>query len=597
MMGEKMAQRKKRSRQKEEIEELEEVEEKPSRRGKKKGKAAKTEKAPKKGRKSQPGKDSSVIYRDGEMPRLHGKGVAFRLAMAISLALALILIIFGIVSSILQSSSLDEQIDSGGVEAVRILARADLDCWRLLHGTSAQGRESEATGGTLKADMTDEEKTRMDANRNRLVKLVGGETQILMAQISLPSGKKLEIIRTSSPQSKSFEFKQTKTREMGEVRIAYGTCFLDKNVYNARLFRAPIVDAAGKQQGFADLVLSEDQIDTSRFNLLLTMLVLIVVFIGVGIGVSFFMGKKIAVPVQKLIEDVSIVAGGDLEHHTVPRSQDEIGLLARTFDKMTKNMAEARDREVELAAQKHQLAVAQEVQDKLLPEVIPQLKGYEIQAYHRSSKDMGGNYYDVIQFPGGKVGALVASASGKGIPAAMVMTMARSFMRAQTHMGDDLGGMVRECNRLLSPDLRAGMYVEILMVLIDAENNKARIVSAGPTMLLRYDGPNKKLMAIQADGIAMGFDKGPVFDKTLKEAEVEILPGDRLVLATGGLFKIKSPEGSELGTKGFAKCVVKHAPDDSASFVRKVVNNLDSFAGGEVKASNITFVTIKRNEA
>jgi len=583
-MGEKMAQRKKRARQKEEIEELEEVEEKPSRRGKKKG------------RKAEPGRDSSVIYRDGEMPRLHGKGVAFRLAMAISVVLALILIIFGIVSSVLQSNSLDDQIDSGGVEAVRILARTDFDCWKVLHGTSAQGREREASGGTLKADMTDEEKARMDANRNRLVKLVGGESQILMAQISQAAGKKLEIVRTSSPKIKNFEFKQTKSHRVGDVTIAYGTCFLDKNVYNARLFRAPIEDAAGEQIGFADLVLSENEIDKSRFELLLIMLILIVVFIGVGIGVSFFMGKKIAVPVQKLIEDVSIVAGGDLEHHTVPRSQDEIGLLARTFDKMTKNMAEARDREVELAAQKHQLAVAQEVQDKLLPEVIPQVKGYEIQAYHRSSKDMGGNYYDVIQFPGGKVGALVASASGKGIPAAMVMTMARSFMRAQTHMGDDLSGMVRECNRLLSPDLRAGMYVEILMVLIDAEKHVARIVSAGPTMLLRYDGPNKKLMAIQADGIAMGFDKGPVFDKSLKEAEVEFQPGDRLVLATEGLFKIKAPDGSELGTKGFAKCVIKHAAGDSTGFVRKVVNNLDSFAGGEVKASNITFVTIKRGE-
>lgn len=593
-MGKKMAQRKKRARQKEEIEELEEVEEKPSRRGRKK---EKKEKGKRKERNAEPGRDSSVIYRDGEMPRLHGKGVAFRLAMAISLALAIILVIFGIVSSILQSSSLDEQIDSGGVEAVRILARTDFDCWYLLHGTSAQGRESEASGGTLKADMTDEEKARMDANRNRLVKLVGGGSQILMAQISQKGGSKLEIVRTSSPQSKDFKFNPSKTLYVDDVAIIYGTCFLDKNVYNARLFRAPIVDSAGEQVGFADLVLSEDQIDTSRFNLLLTMLVLIVVFIGVGIGVSFFMGKKIAVPVQKLIEDVSIVAAGDLEHHTVPRSQDEIGLLARTFDKMTKNMAEARDREVELAAQKHQLAVAQEVQDKLLPEVIPQLKGYEIQAYHRSSKDMGGNYYDVIQFPGGKVGAIVASASGKGIPAAMVMTMARSFMRAQTHMGDDLSGMVRECNRLLSPDLRAGMYVEILMVLVDAEKHVARIVSAGPTMLLRYDGPNKKLMAIQADGIAMGFDKGPVFDKSLKEAEVEFQPGDRLVLATEGLFKIKSPDGSELGTKGFAKCVIKHAAGDSAGFVRKVVNNLDSFAGGEVKAANITFVTIKRNEA
>jgi serine phosphatase RsbU (regulator of sigma subunit) len=134
------------------------------------------------------------------------------------------------------------------------------------------------------------------------------------------------------------------------------------------------------------------------------------------------------------------------------------------------------------------------------------------------------------------------------------------------------------------------------MVLVDPDKHKARIVSAGPTTLIRFDARNSKLLAVQSEGIAMGFDKGPVFDRTLKEVEVDIQPGDRLVLATEGLFRIKNHEGAELGTKGFARFVARYAASDSATFSNRVVADLDTFAGGEVQAANITLVTIKRKE-
>jgi len=154
-----MAQRKRRGREKEEVEELEEVAEEEeteeSGRGGRKKRAA-GEKKPR--TKKNLGRDSSVIYKDGEMPRLHGKGISLRLAMYISGALAVILVFFGIVVYNLQSHSLDEQIDSGGVEAVRVMAQTDIKCWDTLHGTAAQGREDDLRAGTLRMDMSDEDK-------------------------------------------------------------------------------------------------------------------------------------------------------------------------------------------------------------------------------------------------------------------------------------------------------------------------------------------------------------------------------------------------------------------------------------------------------
>ena len=128
---------------------------------------------------------------------------------------------------------------------------------------------------------------------------------------------------------------------------------------------------------------------------------------------------------------------------------------------------EYRDRIGYLAHPVHEYQAVRICQSNLLPREIPEVPGYEIMAYHRSSREVDGNYYDVIKYPDGKVGILVAAASGKGVPAAMVMTMARSFFRALVEGATSPAKMLMEANRLLSPDLRAGMYVEVLMVLIE----------------------------------------------------------------------------------------------------------------------------------
>jgi len=380
----------------------------------------------------------------------------------------------------------------------------------------------------------------------------------------------------------------------GDVEIAYGYEIIQNKEHSARSYKAPIKDFKGKVKGHATVVLSERLIDERKGSLALTVILLLAFFVLVGIGISVYVGRKITEPIKCLIKDVTIVAGGDLSHHTVPQSPDEIGLLARTFDKMTQNLNDAKSRELDMAAQQHQMMVAQEVQSNLLPAKIPALEGYEILPYHRSSKEVDGNYYDAILYPNGTVGVMVAAASGKGVPAAMVMTMARSFFRSLVSRNLDPEEMMKEANRLLSPDLRSGMYVEVLMAIIDSSTNKIKIISAGPTSLLRYNAAENKLNLIHAEGIALGFDKGPIFDRSLKEVEFSIEPGDRLVLNTPGLLAIKNPAGKELSIKGLGNLVKKFATLDSKSFINRVVQSLDSYAGKDIDETDLTLITVRR---
>lgn len=533
------------------------------------------------GKKRDRTKDSSVIYKTGEMPKLRGGGISKKLAFWISGIIAVIIGIVAVVMFLVTLNSLDKQIDADGVVASRLLAAPDYESWSQYYDLDK------------KHGLTPEEDERRQYNSERLKKVLQYPSLLLWAVIrksDLVHIKRMSLMSTQVP----FLKPSRPGLEVEDVQIKYGYLEMEGTNHKARSYMAPIKDHKGEITGYAEVVLSEDLIDEQKISLSLTFIILGIVFILIGIGVSFFVGKKLTVPVKALLEDITIVASGKLNHHTVPKSQDEIGLLARTFDKMTKNLSDAQSREIELAAQKHQMAVAQEVQSSLLPDQIPEVPGYEIMAFHRSSKEVDGNYYDVIQYPDGKVGVMVAAASGKGVPAAMVMTMARSFFRALRDKAEDPAEMMREANRLISPDLRAGMYVEVLMVLLNPSTHKVKLVSAGPTSLFRFNAEEKKLQGIHAEGIALGFDKGPVFDKSLKEVEFDVVTGDRLVLNTPGLFTIKNPDGVELGTKGFAKAINKHAMKNSDAFVNLVVNILDNYAGKDVDETDITFVTVKR---
>jgi serine phosphatase RsbU (regulator of sigma subunit) len=558
-------------------------------------KAKKKKSKLKKARKMPGPTDSSVIYKTGEMPKMRGGGIGMRLAFVLSGAIFLIMVIVAIVMILVVSSAVDKQIDEGGVAAARLLAAADVDVWKGRYGIDELTQERE------------EQEKRLEFNKKRLSRVLFEDSQVLNAQIivaddydsfstrrdaqgdMLPEDKKEAPQFRIKPGGSSFD--------VGEVKVDYGFMTVGNRYHDCRQYQCPIKNFEGERIGFASVVLSEAQISSQKWSLAGTIAVLFVIFIGLGVGMAFLVGRKITQPIKALIEDVTIVAGGDLSHHTAPQSGDEIGLLARTFDKMTKNLHEAQSREVELAKQKHQMHVAQEVQANLLPEKIPEVQGYEIVPYHRSSKEVHGTYYDVIRYPDGKVGILVAAASGTGIPAAMVMTMARSFFRSLGEKSEDPATMMKETNKLLSPDLRAGMYVEVIMVVLDPSSHKAKLVSAGPSTLFRFNFAEKKIVGIHSEGIALGFDKGPVFDKSLKEVEFEIGAGDRLVLNTPSVFTIKNHEGTELGPRGFAKAIHKLAMADSTTFVDRMVTILDNFAGHEIDDTAITFLTVRRKEA
>lgn len=548
--------------------------------------------------------ESSVLLSSDRIRRV-GFGVSFKFALAISGAIATFMLLFGMVVSGDLRDALNEEIDAAGVNAARSMALPEFYTWNVFHrayaGTDyakyeeaiARGERKIPDGALSAAELAKADK-RIALNRKRLEPMLISGERILNALIYSADRTRYSL---QAGGDASLNFSGQSQPDRDGVKVEYGI-FRNKagKEYRARQYSAPIfAEDTKKVEGFATVILSEESIQQTISDMQKHLAVLALVFVLLGVGVAFWMGSRITRPITDLTHDVEIIAKGNLEHHPRVTSRDEIGVLARTIDRMAKSLNEAQGNELQHAKQKHQLQVALEIQANLFPKNLPAIPGYDVSSHYQAGPEVGGDYYDVIVLPDGRWLMMVASASGKGIPAAMLTTMARSFITALAEREKSPTDLLRVVNRLLSPDLRRGMYVTALTCLLDPKSGKLIVANAGHNPLILYSGAEKKAKAIHSDGIALGFDKGPIFDRTLREMEIDLKPGDRIVLCTPGLFTIKNQEGSELGEARFYQLVEREGAKDSGAFVKLVSHTLEKYAEGGWMETDVTFVTMRRS--
>jgi phosphoserine phosphatase RsbU/P len=315
----------------------------------------------------------------------------------------------------------------------------------------------------------------------------------------------------------------------------------------------------------------------------------------VGAGVALWVASQVSRPVDVLIEDVRQIAKGDLEHRTHAVGAGEVELLARSIDRMTTDLQDARQAELELSIRQREREVAAGVREALLPLATPLVPGYDVGAAFLGATDFGGDFHDFIERSDGRIGLLVCGVSGLGFPAALVGATARSYLRGELERGDDLASSLRRVNRWLFEDMRRGMFVTALYALVDPAAGRAQIACAGHRVpLLRYEAAGGQMRVVHPEGIALGFDKGPVFDQRIQVVETPIEPGDRFVLTNSATVEVRSDEDRELGEKAFYARVLKHAALDTPQFLKAVRRDLERFGGEAGLNRDVSLVTIAR---
>jgi serine phosphatase RsbU (regulator of sigma subunit) len=237
------------------------------------------------------------------------------------------------------------------------------------------------------------------------------------------------------------------------------------------------------------------------------------------------------------------------------------------------------------------LAVAEELQSNLLPRRIPKIAGVDLSAYYRPSEEVGGDYYDFIEIDDDHLGIAIADVSGKGIPGAMVMTEARALLKGEAGRTLSPAETLLRVNRLLFQDIKRGMFVTMSYMVLSMKTRRLTLSSAGHLPLILRRRASRTCHAVNALGLALGIDKGPLFEKKLREERIVLSPGDRFVACTDGILEAMNPAHEELGAERLNALVGAYGDLTSAEFVTKLIDGVEAHQGSAPQHDDITLVT------
>ena len=352
----------------------------------------------------------------------------------------------------------------------------------------------------------------------------------------------------------------------------------------------------GKTYATANLILSVQEIDAEVRSLVFDILLFGLVCVAACVALSLGLASKVVSPINVLVEDINAVSQGNLRHEsTVPATtSDEIGLLAMAFNRMTRNLREARERERDAERIASELSTAQAIHAKLLPDKLPNLPGIDVYSAYHCAKEVGGDYYDFIPIGDNEhLAFCVADVSGKGIPGSMVMGTTRTILRMMAVNNLSASDVLSKTNSHVARDLKRGMFVTCLYTILNVRTWELTVANAGHNPLLLYRAATQTIEKIRPTGIALGFDKGPLFNKNLQEQKFKLQRGDRVVLYTDGVVESMNEQREEWTDEALDEFTLQHATLPSSDYIRLLLKALEGHQGRAEQHDDITVVTFR----
>jgi len=188
-----------------------------------------------------------------------------------------------------------------------------------------------------------------------------------------------------------------------------------------------------------------------------------------------------------------------------------------------------------------ELQVARLIQQTLLPQELPQVAGWQVDAYYRPAQAVGGDFYDFIFFEDGRIAFIVADVTDKGVPAALVMATTRSILRAAAERLISPGAALERVNDVLHPEIPAKMFVTCFYALLDPETGHLTYANAGHDVPYRYT--DEGILELRATGMPLGLMPGMGYE----EKEITLDPGDYVLLYSDGLVEAHNPDREMFG--------------------------------------------------
>jgi len=235
-----------------------------------------------------------------------------------------------------------------------------------------------------------------------------------------------------------------------------------------------------------------------------------------------------------------------------------------------------------------EIAVAQQIQEQLLPSTIPEFPGYDIFAINIPSRQVGGDYFDLVKLDNDRIAIAIADVSGKGIPAALLMAYLQASLRVLIKTNLSCSDMTTRINDIIFENTSSDKFITYFFGIIDRDKNKLKYCNAGhnPPYILREDNSIKLL---DKGGLILGM----MNNISYQEGEVQLKSGDLLFLYTDGISEAMNENDEEFEEKRIVELLKSNKSQNSKDLVFTMINAVKEHCGNVPQGDDITIINVK----
>ena len=274
--------------------------------------------------------------------------------------------------------------------------------------------------------------------------------------------------------------------------------------------------------------------------------------------------------------------------------EDEVRLLRLMANQAAIAIEKARLHREEVARQRmeQELAVGRQIQLTLLPKNLPTVPGWELDAIYQPARQVGGDFYDFFALPGQRLGLVIADVADKGVPAALMMAVSRTIVRATAASGRRPAAALKLANTLMFKDSWSDLFVTAFYALLEPQTGRLAYANAGHNRPLWVQPSTGQVHELAAHGIALGVLKAI----KLEECEIGVAPGDTVVFYTDGVTEARNGKGELFWEERLRATLEAHAEDSAQKIQNAILAAVEEFTDGTPLADDLTLFVIKREE-
>jgi sigma-B regulation protein RsbU (phosphoserine phosphatase) len=239
-----------------------------------------------------------------------------------------------------------------------------------------------------------------------------------------------------------------------------------------------------------------------------------------------------------------------------------------------------------------ELQLAREIQSAFLPEVIPQVPGWDFAVRWQPARQVGGDFYDILSLDEDRYGFVIADVADKGMPAALFMTLIRTLIRAAAKDKPSPSAVLKQVNELLIQDTKNGMFVTVFYGVLSLSTGKFIYANSGHNPPILKHKQKAEPIELTRTSMALGIFS----DIEIEEREVTLNPEDWLVMYTDGVTEAFSTDDMMFGTEGLFRVLLSHEFKSSKSLLDDIENAVNEFIRSSDLSDDMTLTAILRNQ-